>query len=180
MTTYYLNGTQIVEGSDININGFTYPYSWLEGTSAEVRASHGIEATGDITYDQKYYNTADSAKSLDDVEAEDEDGNPAYVKVLGEQDGLPCMVDSSVRMINKGLKSICTEEVKTATNSLLSRTDSYVVRAEVEESEIPQSVSTYRTAVIAEQERVVTAIAAVTTVEELIEVMNSITWPKAD
>ena len=36
---------------------------------------------------------------------------------------------------------------------------------------------TYRAAVIAESDRVVTAIAAVDTIEELIEVMSSIAWP---
>ena len=49
MTTYYLNGNLITEGSDITLNGMKYPYAWLEGTSPSVRASLGIEKDGDIT-----------------------------------------------------------------------------------------------------------------------------------
>lgn len=180
MTTYYLNGTQIVEGSDILLNGFTYPYSWLETTSQQVRASYGIEATGDINYDQRYYIDVGIPKELDDVEAVDEDDNPVYVKTLGEVDGIECMVDTEERMVNKGLKTICASEVKSMTNILLSPTDFYVIRNEVESLEIPANISSYRTAVVAEQDRVTTAIAAVTTVEDLIEVMNSITWPAAN
>lgn len=185
MTTYYLNGTPIVEGSDITLNGFTYPYSWLEGTSAAVRASLGIEATGDINYDEKYYWGVDNPKNLDDREEVDEDGQPAYVKVFDPtiENGLGTlggMVDSDKRLITKGLKTICTEEVKTTTNSLLSSTDYYILRNAVESLEIPESVSTYRAAVITESDRVTIAITGVTTVEELIEVMSSIAWPKAD
>lgn len=186
MTTYYLNGTQIVEGSDINLNGFTYPYSWLEGTSPAVRAAHGIEATGDINYDERYYYGVDREKPLDDIEEVDEEGNPLYVKVFdptfdhGEGMAPGAMVDSDKRMITKGLKSLKTSEVKSTANTLLKPTDYYIIRNSIESLEIPTSVSTYRAAVIAEQDRVVPLISAVTTVEELIEVMNSITWPKAD
>ena len=49
------NGSPITEGSDITLNGMTYPYAWLEGTSPSVRASVGIEKNGDINYDTKYY-----------------------------------------------------------------------------------------------------------------------------
>lgn len=180
MTTYYLNGTQIVEGSDITLNGFTYPYSWLETTSQQVRSSYGIEATGDINYDERYYIDVGIPKELDDVEAVDEDNNPVYVKTLGEVDGIQCMVDTEERMVNKGLKSIFTSDVKSQTNILLAPTDFYVIRNEVESLEIPTNISSYRAAVIVEQDRVTTAIAAVTTVEELIEVINSIAWPTAN
>jgi hypothetical protein len=181
MTTYYLNGTPIAKDSDIILNGMIYPYSWLEGTSPSVRASLGIEKDGDINFDTKYYWGIDNAKILEDTEEVDKDGNPLYVKVfdatVGERGE---MVDSDKRLVTPGLKTTCTSEVKNTTNNLLSSTDYYILRNEVEEVEIPAAISTYRTAVVAEQERVVTAIAAVDTVEELIEVMNSIAWPKAE
>jgi len=181
MTTYYLHGSPITEGSDINLNGMSYPYSWLEGTSPSVRASLGIEATGDINYDTKYYWGIDNPRILEDREESDADGNPLYVQVFDPtvgQDG--AMVDSQERLVTKGLKTACTAEVKNKTNELLKPTDYYILRHEVEELEIPAAVSTYRAAVIAEQNRVVPAIAATTTVEGLIAVMDSITWPKAD
>jgi hypothetical protein len=180
MTTYYLNGTPIVEGSDITLNGFTYPYSWLEGTSPSVRASLGIEKNGDVNYDSKYYWAAGAEKNLEDTQEVDVNGDPLFVKISGEVDGIPCMVDSDKLLISAGLKTTCTAEIKAKTNELLKPTDYYIIRGEVEGLEIPESVATYRTAVVAEQDRVVTAIATVTTVEELIEVMSSIAWPKAE
>jgi hypothetical protein len=181
MTTYYLNGSPITEDSDITLNGFTYPYSWLEGTSASVRASLGIEATGDVNYDTKYYWGIDNPKILEDREEVDKDNNPLYVQVFDPtagEDG--AMVDTEVRLVAKGLKTTCTAEVKSITNNLLKPTDYYILRNEVEQLEIPESVSTYRADVVAEQNRVVPAIAATTTVEELIEVMSSIAWPEVE
>ena len=178
MTTYYLNGSPITEGSDITLNGFTYPYSWLEGTSPSVRASLGIEATGDVNYDTKYYWGIDNPKILEDREEVDEDNNPAYVKEYDVE--TTTMVDTSVSLVTKGLKTTCTAEIKFTTNNLLKPTDYYIIRNEVESLEIPESVSTYRAAVVAEQNRVVPAIAATTTVAGLIEVMSSIVWPEAE
>ena len=177
MTTYYLNGSPITEGSDITLNGMTYPYSWLENTSPSVRASLGIEATGDINYDSRYYWGVDNPKSLDDIENVDADGNPMYVKVFDT--ATKEMVNTSKRSISVGLKTSCTADIKSITNTLLKPTDYYIIRNEVEQLEIPATVVTYRAAVITEQQRLVTAIAATTTVTELIAVMNSITWPEA-
>ena len=177
MTTYYLNGTALQDGADFTLNGMTYPYSWLEGTSPSVRASLGIEKTGDINFDTTYYWAPDTPKNLDDIEDVDAEGNPAYVKVLDPV--TMSMVDSEVRSVTKGLKTACTSTIKANTNTLLLPTDFYILRNEVEELEIPETVSTYRAAVIAESERVVTGIAAATTVEQLITVMNSIAWPEA-
>jgi hypothetical protein len=181
MTTYYLNGTALQEGANFIMNGMSYPYSWLENTSPSVRASLGIEKDGDVNFDPKYYWGVNNPKSLEDVEEVDADGNPAYVKVFDASVGeFGSMIDSDKRMVTKGLKTACTSEVKSTVNNLLSPTDYYVVRNSVEDLKIPESISEYRAAVIAEQNRVVPAIAATTTVEELIEVMNSITWPRAE
>ena len=178
MTTYYLNGSPITEGSDITLNGMTYPYAWLEGTSPSVRASLGIEATGDINYDTKYYFDKNRAKPLEDREELDDEGNPAYVKQYDAES--KTMVDTTTRLVTQGLKTTCTTEVKAITNNLLKSTDYYIIRHEVESVAIPEAITTYRAAVISEQNRVVTAIAATTTVEELIEVMSSIAWPRAE
>ena len=186
MTTYYLNGTPIVEDSDITLNGMTYPYSWLEGTSPSIRASLGIEKDGDNNFETKYQWGIDNPRILEDREEVDKDGNPLYVQVWDPEfvvDGLQqngAMVDTTTRLVAKGLKTTCTEEIKATTNNLLKPTDYLIIRNEVESLEIPASVSTYRAAVITESDRVVTAIAAVDTVEELIEVMNSISWPEAE
>jgi hypothetical protein len=178
MITYYLNGLPITEGSDITINGFTYPYSWLEGTSPSIRASLGIEKHGDINYNTKYYWGIDNPKNLNDHEEVDLENNPIYVKVLDTESKQ--MVDSDVRVVTKGLKTTCLEEIKEFTKTLLAPTDYYIIRNHTEQTEIPEAVTTYRAAVITESNRLQTAISTVTTVEELIEVMNSSAWPKAE
>lgn len=180
MTTYYLNGTPIQEGSDITLNGFTYPYSWLERTTPSVRHSYGIEKQGDVNYDPKYYWDANTPKILDDREEVDQEGNPLYIKVLADVDGVQEMVDSDKRLVTSGLKTSCAHEIRTTTNTLLSPTDRYILRNEVEGLEVPESVSTYRGSVITESTRLQEAISTAASVEELIEVMNSATWPKAE
>lgn len=177
MTTYYLNGSPITEGSDINLGGMTYPYSWLEGTSASTRASYGIESS-DASFDSIYYWSAGNPKELEDIEALNEQGDPVYVKVWDAT--TEEMVDTTTRVVTKGLKSTLTEQTKVTTNNLLKPTDFLIIRNEVESIELPEDVVTYRAAVIAESDRAVTAIAAVETIEELIEVMSSIAWPKAE
>ena len=179
MTTYYLNGNPLVEGADIVINGFTYPYTWLEGTSPSVRASLGIEKLGDVNYNPKYYWGVDNPKHLEDREETDEEGNAVYVKVWDPTVGeFGEMVDTEERLVSKGLKTTCAQEIKLTTNQLLSSTDFYILRNEVESLQIPESISTYRTEVIEESTRLQEAILAATTVEELIAVMNSTSWPE--
>jgi len=178
MTTYYLNGSPLEEGADITINGFTYPYSWLEGTSPSVRASLGIEKTGDINYDEKYYNGVGVPKPLEDREELDDDGNPAYIKVWDEETKM--MIDSDARLVSYGLKTTCLRQIKNKTNELLKPTDFYIIRNEVEELQIPESVSTYRSEVIAESTRLQNAIPSVESVEELIELMNSVNFPRVE
>lgn len=186
MTTYYLNGTPLVEGVDITLGGFTYPYSWLDTTSASIRASFGIEKQGDINYDSKYYWNAQTPKSLEDVQEVDLQGNPLFVQVWDPEainegsDIVGAMVDSDKRLITIGLKTTCLREIKQTTNALLAPTDFYIIRNNIEALEIPESVSTYRSEVIAESTRLQNAILEVVTVEELIEVMTTTNFPKSE
>ena len=85
-----------------------------------------------------------------------------------------------MRVVSKGVKPSCIAEVKVMTNTLLKPTDYLIIRNEVESVEIPESVATYRAAVITESDRVVAAITSSTTLEDLIEVMSSIAWPVAE
>jgi len=106
-------------------------------------------------------------KELEDREEVDQDGNPMYVKVLGEVDGKPAMVDSTERLITKGLKSNHIAQVKHNTNMTLAQTDWYVIRKAERNVEIPAEVATYRAAVIAWATATEASITAVTTVEQL-------------
>jgi hypothetical protein len=106
-------------------------------------------------------------KELEDREESDENGNPMYVKVLGEVDGKPAMVDSTERLITKGLKSSHIAQVKHNTNMTLAQTDWYVIRKAERNIAIPADIATYRAAVVAWANTTEAAITAVTTVEEL-------------
>jgi hypothetical protein len=107
-------------------------------------------------------------KELEDREESDENGNPMYVKVLGEVDGKPAMVDSTERLITKGLKSNHIAQVKHNTNMTLAQTDWYVIRKAERNVDIPADTVAYRAAVVAKATELETAISAVTSVEELI------------
>jgi len=109
-------------------------------------------------------------KELEDREEVDEDGNPLYVKVLGEVDGKPAMVDSAKRLVTKGLKSNHIEQVKQAANSILSQTDWMVIRKAERNIDIPADTVAYRAAVVAKASELEAAISAVTSVEELMAV----------
>lgn len=107
-------------------------------------------------------------KALEDREESDENGNPLYVKVLGEVDGKPAMVDSTKRLVTKGLKSNHIAQVKQTANSILAQTDWMVIRKAERNIDIPADTVAYRAAVVAKATELETAISAVTSVEELI------------
>ena len=109
-------------------------------------------------------------KDLEDKEESDQDGNPMYVKVLGTVDGKPAMVDSTERLITKGLKSQWIAKVKHNTNMTLASTDWYVIRKAERSIDIPADVATYRANVIAWATATEASITAVTTVEQLKEI----------
>ena len=106
-------------------------------------------------------------KELEDREESDENGNPMYVQVLGEVDGKPAMVDSTERLITKGLKSAHIASVKRNTNATLAQTDWYVIRKAERNVDIPADVATYRAAIVAWATATEASITAVTTVEQL-------------
>jgi len=129
----------------------------------------------EIRPDDRYYwvtanpdgSFSKTPKALEDREESDENGNPMYVKVLGEVDGKPAMVDSTERLVTKGLKSNHIEQVKHNTNMTLAQTDWYVIRKAERNVDIPAKVATYRASVIAWATATEASITAVTTVEEL-------------
>lgn len=144
-------------------------FYWVTGPSYRV-----VEANG--TVETTFSSTA---KLLEDREEVDEQGNPMYVKVLGEVNGEPAMVDSEERLVTKGLKSQWISQVKTIAGSLLAGTDWMVIRKAERDVAIPADVQTYRAAVVTECDRLETAIAAVADVPALIAVVSAQNWPKA-
>jgi len=107
-------------------------------------------------------------KELEDREEVDQDGNPMYVKVLDKTDPEnPVMVDSTERLIYKGLKSNHIAQVKHNTNMTLAQTDWYVIRKAERNIAIPVDIATDRAAIVAWATATEASITAVTTVEQL-------------
>jgi hypothetical protein len=143
-------------------------YYWVSGPSYRVNETN---STVEATY-------SGTAKLLEDREEVDQDGNPMFVKVLDNTDPAnPVMVDSTERLVTKGLKSNHIAQVKTTAGSLLAQTDWMVIRKVERNVDIPAAVATYRAAVIAEADRLEAAIAAVANVDALAAVKAN--WPKA-
>jgi len=131
---------------------------------------------GDITLvdgvpTQQYTNTA---KRLNDEDAKDADGNQVYVQVQNSDGD---WVNSSTKIINQGLKSVMTEQVKDTTNKLLSTTDWMIIRKVERSVNVPSATETYRNAVLAECGRLESAIAGVSDVDALATVMAGQNWP---
>ena len=121
---------------------------------------------------QQYTNTA---KRLVDEDAKDEDGNQLYVQVWDEDTNK--MVDTSEKLINQGLKTSITAEVKNIANTRLAKTDWMVIRKYERDVAIPSATATYRAAVITECARLETAIANASDVDALATVMAGQAWP---
>jgi hypothetical protein len=175
------NDTVIPLDTPFTIDGTSYPANWLRLTSLAEKQAVGITEVADVTttYDDRFFWGVDNPKLLNDREESDEDGNPMYVKVLGTVDGKPAMVDSTERLVTKGLKSNWTAQVKDTANKLLAQTDWMVIRKAERDVAIPTATATYRTAVITECSRLVTAIAGASDVPALIAVVTAQGWPDA-
>jgi hypothetical protein len=176
---FLLNGQPLQIDTPFEVDGTHYPANWLRLTSLEEKQAIGITEVADPEpYDDRFYWGVDNPKLLNDREESDEKGNPLYVKVLGTVNGKPAMVDSTERLVTKGLKSQWTASVKDTANKLLSATDWMVIRKAERDVAIPAETVTYRAAIVAEVTRLETAINACADVHALIEVINSQNWPK--
>ena len=132
---------------------------------------------------QQYTNTA---KRLEDEDAKDKDGNQLYHQIwdadydngAGKDKGK--WVNGSEKVINQGLKTVMTAQVKDTANKLLAKTDWMVIRKAERDVAIPSATATYRAAVITECARLETAIANASDVDALATVMAGQDWPKED
>ena len=134
-------------------------FYWVTGPSYRVNETNQtVEATYTAT-----------PKALEDKEEVDAQGNPMYVQVLDKSDPAnPVMVNSTERLVTKGLKSQWIAQTKAAANSELAQTDWMVIRKAERNVEIPGDVMADRAAVLALCAEKEAAIAACTTVEQLM------------
>ena len=98
--------------------------------------------------------TAAVGKTLDDVNAVDEDGNAI-------------LDDDGVQLVTSGLKTNEKNQIKAQAAGLLQSTDWYVIRHAESETAIPANVSTYRAAVRTKSNEMETAIDGAASAEAL-------------
>ena len=172
---YKLNGKPLTLDRPFTVDGVQYPSNWLRVASEADKAALGITWEAEAaTPDYRFYWSVGVAKALEDKEESDENGNPLYVQ---EYDAATeSMVDTTERLVTKGLKSTWIAQVKTTAGSMLAATDWMVIRKAERDVAIPADVVAKRAAIIAEADRLEAAINACTTVEALIEVTSSQNW----
>jgi hypothetical protein len=133
-------------------NGVTHPASW-HTYSAERKAELGItEIVQQPAPDSRLYNwsynddgtVASTAKSLDDVNEVDENGDP--------------IMEDGEQVVTKGVKSNLIAEVKAQQGALLAETDWAVIRNADTGDAIPANIATYRAAIRSKATEMETAI----------------------
>ena len=152
-------------------NDIQYPANWIRLASEADKSAIGLVWEADaVRADDRFYwdGNINNPKALEDKLEVDENGNPVYVKVLDKTDPQnPVMVDSTERLVTKGLKSNFISQVKTTAGSILAQTDWMVIRKAERNVDIPTSVATYRASVVTKATELEASISAVTTVEQL-------------
>lgn len=171
---FLLNGKPLqIDTPFTDEDGNSYPSNWLRlSTPADRKRLKITEVADPVRADDRFYWNGDinTPKALEDKEESDEDGNPLYVKVLStDTDGKPIMVDSTRRLVTKGLKSVFTDQVRHTAYTILLQTDWAITRKVERNIEIPADIATYRADVLAKLDELEASINAVTTVEELAQ-----------
>ena len=160
---YILNGSPLPLDTPFEAKGISYPSNWLRQSTRAQRAALEITWEPDPvpTHDQRFRWSEDLVKQFDDVQHEDEDGNP-----VGE--------------VIKGLKSNWLDKQKSTCNVLLSATDWHIIRKAERDVAVPESVTTYRNSVLtacAAREAEINACTTTEELETLITVTGLTDWP---
>jgi hypothetical protein len=137
-----------------------HPANWMVWSDEE-KAAKGLvyEADADTSFDSRFYWSAGVARSLDDVNEVDADGNPLM------QDG--------EQVVTKGLKTNAIAQTKVTAGGLLAPTDWMVVRSAENGTDIPADVLAYRAAVRAASGTIEAAITAVTTLDAFMALYDA-------
>ena len=164
---YILDNKTLRVGQAFSTGGNNYPKNWLQLSTQKDRDALGITWEDELVRaDDRYYwnGELDNPKAMEDVDAVDEDGVAIMDTNTGEQ------------LVTHGLKYQMTQQVNQSAGSILAQTDWYVIRKTERDVAIPADVVTQRAHVVAESNRLETAIAGAADVEALITVMNEQNW----
>jgi len=125
-------------------DGIQHPSNWMLWDDATKAAKGLVWEDDPASFDGRFYWSAGVAKSLDDVNAVDEDGN--------------AIMEDGEQVVTLGLKSNAIATVKAQAGGLLAPTDWMVVRSAENGTDIPADVLAYRAAVRLASETIETAI----------------------
>ena len=158
-------------------DGIQRPANWIRLATEEEKSAIGLvwEADEDMNFDNRFYWAKDLPKALEDKEESDVDGNPLYVQVYDPL--TESMVNTTKRLVTKGLKSQFIAQVKQTAGSILAQTDWMIIRKTERDVAIPADVVAYRASVVAKADELESAISAVTTVEQLASL--DLSFPQA-
>jgi hypothetical protein len=163
------NGQLVGEYQAFTYNNIQYPENWIALSTDEERQALGIqEYVEQPRPDDRFYfvtDNGDGTYSTTDKALED---GEQYVDLRG------------VARRVQGLKSLWVYNFKQTAGALLAASDWMIVRKYERKVAIPESVVTYRAAVIAEANRLESDVGAAASVEELIAVVNSQSWPVSE
>jgi hypothetical protein len=155
---FLLDGKPLSLDRAFTHNGLQYPANWLRLASPAERTALGItEAPDAPSYDQRFYWGPGLPKQLNDEPEVDENG-------------------VATGRITTGLKAQYIQQQKDIAASRLAPTDWYVIR-HIEhdgapDCACPPEVGAYRSAIRAASNIREQEVAAVSTVEELVELLN--------
>ena len=176
---YYLGSTVLRLNSPFTIGGTQYPSNWLTVSTEADRTSLGITWVADpVRADDRFYWNGDATmpKALEDVDAVDENGDPLWVQELDETQDPPVMVDTTERLVTRGLKYTWIAQVKDTAGKMLAQTDWMVTRKFERDIDIPADVVTKRAAIVTECTRLETAITAASDMDAFIAVVQDQRW----
>ena len=129
---FLLDGNPLAVDVPFTYGDVHYPANWLRLSTADEKTALGITEVADApTYDSRFYYGDGTAKSLDDEDAKDYEGN-----LLKNPDGS--------QMVILGVKSVLKAQEKANAGSLLAKYDWYVVRKAEKGTAIPSAISTFR------------------------------------
>ena len=132
------NGIIIKEGKSWSDGTYKHPYNWASAWSAEDKKKFKLvwEKEEDTSFDNRFYSSKDVEKKLDDEDVKDADGKQLY-----EDDG-------KTKRINEGLKTKWIRQTKETANSMLTKSDWYIIRATDDSSlAVPSDITAKRKAI---------------------------------
>jgi len=132
----------------VDNDGIQHPSNWMLWDDATKTAKGLVWEDDPASFDGRFYWSAGVAKSLDDVNEVDADGN-----AINDADGN--------QIVTLGLKSNAIATVKAQAGGLLAPTDWMVIKAaEVSSYTVPSATLTYRAAVRTASNNIEAAITA--------------------